>query len=273
MTQPPEPCSVCGGYGVRYDRRVEVGRFGTLDLCPCIAADCRCEGRPPYQYWDEDSQRRWCPCQTARRRLARVRSLFREAGVPTRFRYKFRDDFESVAPEGTALQVARPVRPVLDYMTALVDDDRDPQRGYLLHGPPGTGKSLLACILLNEVLLRRARAGRFINLSRCFQELRATFSQDNERYGQASQIMKELTNTPFLVIDDFGVERGTEWEKEMLYDLVDARYGEERFTIVTTNQSLQEMEEFAGGRILSRLVEMCFVVDMDGQDYRAYLRS
>ncbi len=273
MTESHEPCSSCGGHGVRYDGRVEVGRFGHLDLCPCIAAKCRCEGRPPYQFWDEDSQRRWCPCHTSRRRLARVKSLFSEADVPTRFRYKFRGDFRSAAPDGSALQVEGRVRPVLEYMTALVDDDRNPQRGYLFHGSAGTGKSLLACILLNEVVLRRARSGRFVNLSRMFHKLRSTYSQDSEHYGRTWKILEELCNIPYLVLDDFGVERGTEWESEMLYDLVDARYGEERFTIVTTNQSRQEMEELSGGRILSRLVEMCYVVDMGGQDYRAYLES
>ena len=274
MTQSAEPCPVCGGHGVRYDRRVEVGRFGKLDLCPCIATRCRCNGQPPYQFWDEDSQRRWCPCHTGRRRLARVRNLFRDAQLPTRFRYKFREDFGFAAPDGSALQVARRVRPVLDYMTALVDDDRDPQRGYLFHGPPGTGKSLLACILLNEVLLRRTRSGRFISLSRFYHLLRDTYSSDSEHYGRTRQIMEGFCNLPFLVLDDVGgVEIETEFQKGMLYDLVDARYGEERFTIVTTNQSLQEMEELAGGRILSRLVEMCYVVDMEGQDYRAYLRS
>ncbi len=273
MTQPPEPCSVCGGHGVRYDGKVEVGRFGDLVLCSCISDQCRCNGRPPYQFWDDDSQRRWCPCHTARRRLAHLKSLFREAEVPTRFRFKFRGDFRALAPDGTALLVERRVRPVLDYVTALVNDDRDPRRGYLFHGPPGTGKSLLACILLNEVLLRRARAGRFVNLSRYFQKVRATYSQESEHYGRTWQIIEELCNIPYLVLDDFGVERGTEWEKEMLYDLVDARYGEERFTIVTTNQSRQEMGEPEGGRILSRLVEMCYVVDMEGQDYRSYMES
>ena len=39
---------------------------------------------------------------------------------------------------------------------------------------------------------------------------------------------------PYLVLDDFGIQRGTEWEIEMLYDLVDARYGDQRFTVVTT---------------------------------------
>jgi DNA replication protein DnaC len=72
------------------------------------------------------------------------------------------------------------------------------------------------------------------------------------------------------VLDDFGVQRGTEWETEMLYDLIDARYGEGNFTIVTTNQSRSELED-SGGRVFSRLVEMCFLVDMQGQDYRKFL--
>lgn len=268
------PCQECGGQGVRYDRRVEVGRFGQLEVCRCIARHCRCGAVAPYLYWDEQSQRRWCPCATARRRLAHVKEIFRQAEVPALFRYKFRDDFHAAAPDGSALQVSRRVRPVLDYLAALVDDDREPQRGYLFHGPPGTGKTLLACIALNELLLRRARPGRFLNLSRkFFQKLRDTYSQDSEFYGRTWQILEGLCKVPYLVLDDFGVQRGTEWETEMLYDLVDARYGEQGFTVVTTNQSLAEVEQLSGGRVLSRLVEMCYVVDMQGRDYRQFLLS
>ncbi len=268
------PCPKCGGHGVQYDPRVEVGRFGQLDVCECIATQCRCGARPPFQYWDDDSQRCWCPCQSARRRLANVKELFRQADMPSRFRFKFRDDYSDLGPDGRSLQVARCVRPVLNIMTALVDDDREPQRGYLLLGPPGTGKTLLACILLNELMLRRARPGRFVNLSRkFFQQLKDTYSQDSEQYGKTFQILEHMCNIPYLILDDFGVQRGTEWETEMLYDLVDARYGDENFTIVTSNQSRAELEQVAGGRVLSRLVEMCYVVDMQGQDYRQFLIS
>ncbi len=268
----PTPCTACGGHGVRYDPRVEVGRFGQLDICECIARHCRCGGRPPYQFWDDDSQRQWCLCHGSRRRLAHVKELFRQADLPSKFRFKFRHDFQDTAPDGTALVLGRRVRESLAYVTALLDDDRELERGYLLLGKPGTGKTLLACIMLNELMLRRARAGRFVNMSRkFFPQLRDTYSQDSERYGQTSQILELLYNVPYLVLDDFG-EQKSEWQAEMLYDLVDARYGEENFTIVTTNMSRSEMEE-SGGRVFSRLVEMCFLVDMHGKDYRQFLLS
>jgi DNA replication protein DnaC len=57
---------------------------------------------------------------------------------------------------------------------------------------------------------------------------------------------------------------------EMLYDLVDARYGDERFTVVTTNKPLEEIKALSHGRIYSRLVEMCQLIPMDGPDYRLH---
>ena len=266
------PCLQCGGHGVIYNPQIEVGRFGHIEICSCI--QCQCEGRPPHMYWDEQSQRRWCDCATPRRRLTHIKELFKRAEVPTRFRYKLRDDFDTSAPDGTSLAVASRVSPILQYLTALVDDDRDPPRGYLLHGPPGTGKTLLSCIILNELVLHRARPGRLISLSRkFFQQIRDTYSQESEQYGRSYQILDELCKIPYLVLDDFGVQRGTDWETEMLYDLIDARYGEENFTVVTTNQSMQEIEAISDGRVLSRLVEMCYVVPMNGQDYRQFMIS
>jgi DNA replication protein DnaC len=106
-----------------------------------------------------------------------------------------------------------------------------------------------------------------------FQQIRDTYSQESEQYGRSYQILDELCKIPYLVLDDFGVQRGTDWETEMLYDLIDARYGEENFTVVTTNQSMQEIEAISDGRVLSRLVEMCYVVPMNGQDYRQFMIS
>jgi len=280
MTGPAEAaaatCPHCNGLGLYYDPHVEAGRYGTLKVCSCIEEQCRCGGQSPYQYWDENSQRCWCACAPVRRRLAEVKRRFQDADVPSLFRWKFRHDFRDVSPDGrTPLQVASRAMRVIRFVSGVVDEGKDPKRGYLLHGVPGTGKSLVSAILLNELILHRNRSGRFLNLSlKYFQQLKDTFSAESRRYGQTWQILEELCNMPYLVLDDFGVQRGTEWEMEMLYNLVDARYSEERFTVVTTNQPLDALQELPhGGRIHSRLLEMCYLVDMNGDDYRRFLMS
>lgn len=269
------PCEVCGGAGIRYEADIEVGRYGTLELCRCILDSCRCDRKPPFRYWDEEGQNRPCPCRQYRRRLTHVSQLFKQAEIPERFRWKFRRDFSAFAPDGqTPIPVEQKAKKALDLVSWVVGSDEEPQRGFLLYGSPGTGKTLLGSIILNELILHRARAGRFLNLSRkYFQKLRDTYSHDSEHYGQTWQIVDALCKIPYLVLDDFGVQRGTDWETEMLYDLVDARYGEQRFTMITTNQSLDEIRELSGGRIFSRLTEMCYTVDMIGTDYRQFLRS
>ena len=260
-------CSKCRGVGLYYDPIVEVGRYGTLRLCECVSVKCRCGGRSPYRYWDDDSRNQWCPCRPYRRKMTETNRLFRQADIPNEYKWKFVDDFRMAAPNGMPIDLASTV--YLRIHQDLIDAAEEPKRGYLLHGSLGTGKTLMGCIALNELMLRWTKPGRFLKSSLTyFQKLRDTYSADSERYGHTWQILEELCNMPYLVIDDFGVERVTEWEQEMLYDLVDARYGDQRFTVVTTNQPLQKLEELAAGRIYSRLVDMCQFIPMDGPDYR-----
>ena len=268
--QLPIGCSHCGGKGIYFDPEVTAGRYGSLKICSCIVEQCKCGGQRPYQFWDEDSRRWPCPCAPFRRRLTGLEAAYRQADIPARYRWKFQDDFLMQAPDGTAVPIAQEVK---GYVSTLVDGDREPQRGFLLHGPIGTGKTLLACIMLNELILHRARSGRFLSLSRkYFQQLRDTFSEDSANYGQTWQIIDELCNLPYLVLDDLGIQRGTEWEMEVLYQLIDARYGDERFTVVTTNQPLEEIRQMTDGRIYSRLSEMCHFVSLQGvEDYREHL--
>ena len=81
-------------------------------------------------------------------------------------------------------------------------------------------------------------------------------------------MIEVLSNVPYLVIDDFGVQRNTEWEMEILYNLIDARYANRRLTFVTTNQKADELKELAQGRIYSRFLEMCHIIHVDGYDFR-----
>ncbi len=266
-------CHQCGGLGLYYDAEIKVGRYGRLRLCPCMEEKCTCQGVAPYQYWDDQSRRQWCPCRPFRRRIIETNRLFKAADIPERYKWKFIGDFKRMAPDGTALPLADKV---LETVNTIVDSevDSEPKRGFLLHGNPGTGKTLLGSIMLNELILRWAKPGRFLNLSRnYFQKLRDTYSVESADHGRSWEIVEELCQMPFLILDDFGIQRGTDWEMEMLYELVDSRYADERFTVITTNQDLGEIQKLSQGRIYSRLREMCYLIPMQGVDYREHVQT
>jgi DNA replication protein DnaC len=261
------PCLKCGGGELYFDPVVEAGRYGRLKVCSCVEERCRCKGQAPYYYWDEEARNQRCACWSARRRLSEVNRMFKEADIPSLYRWKFLEDFHPFTPDGKSVRIAQDAH---RYVLRLME--KEPEHGFLLHGNPGTGKTLLGCIMLNELMLNRGKPGRFLNLSKYLQQLRDTYSEDSDNYGRTWTIIESLGKIPYLVIDDFGVQRGTEWAKEVLYDLVDTRYAEKRFTVITTNQPLGELQQLSQGRIYSRLLEMCKLVEMEGEDYRQHLQ-
>ena len=254
-------CTACQGSGFLYDPQL-----GHLVLCACISAQCKCGGTPLYLYWGEDGKRLDCPCRRARYWMRAIEQAVDQSEIPRRYRWKLRADFQTRTPDGTPVPQGDKI---IASVARLVSAKEPPKRGLFLYGQPGTGKTLLGCIILNELMLHRGRPGRYLNLSAdYFQRLRSTFSEESEEHGQSYSIMEELGRVPYLLIDDLGVQRNTEWEAEALYNLVEARYSQERFTVVTTNQPLEEIKGLSRGRIYSRLAEMCHQVEMGGPDWR-----
>lgn len=73
-------------------------------------------------------------------------------------------------------------------------------------------------------------------------------------------------------LDDFGMERGTEYALEQIYNVIDSRYRTARPLIVTTNLTLEELKnptDVAHSRIYDRLLEMCVPVCCAGQSQRS----
>lgn len=225
----------------------------------------------PYQYFEDSTEPLWCPCHRFRRDIRTVERLVKDADIPARYRWKFLDDFEIAGRDGMPIPDASNLKAIV---VALIERSSrgESSRGFLLLGVPGTGKTLLSCIALNEIMMRCRKPGKFLDLSfNYFQKLRSSFNGKSGVYGKTWEIVDKLATVPFLVIDDFGIQRNTEWEVEMLYNLIDARYEEERVTMITTNKRLDDIRPLADGRIYSRFLEMCNIVQIQGSDYRASL--
>ena len=135
--------------------------------------------------------------------------------------------------------------------------------GYLLWGGVGTGKSYLAGCIANA-LMEREVCVRMTNFALILNDLSATFEGRNE-------YIARLCRYPLLILDDFGMERGTEYGLEQIYNVIDSRYRSRKPLIVTTNLPLSELQhpqDTPHARIYDRLLAMCAPIRFTGESFR-----
>lgn len=140
---------------------------------------------------------------------------------------------------------------------------REKNVGLLLWGGVGTGKSFMAGCIANA-LMEQEVAVCMTNFARIMNELNSTFAGRNK-------VVDRLCSYPLLVIDDFGMERGTEYALEQIYNIIDSRYRSRKPLIVTTNLTLTELknpQDTAHARIYDRLLELCTPIACTGPSMR-----
>ena len=105
---------------------------------------------------------------------------------------------------------------------------------------------------------------RMTNFALILNDLAASFEGRNE-------YISRLCRYPLLILDDFGMERGTEYGLEQVFNVIDSRYRSGKPLIVTTNLTLDDLhnpEDTAHSRIYDRLLSMCVPVRFTGDNFR-----
>lgn len=206
-----------------------------------------------------------CSCSKARRKQERIDRLFQMANIPKRYRDKTLKNF---------IQKRQPkaYRSAVRYVEKFMELRNENKNGMCLVGPTGTGKSHLVFAIINELISQSvsAVAGVVPDLLDSLRPKAAGVSR-----AEAEQRLELLKTTDLVLLDDLGSERGSEWAVERLYLILNARYIEQLPTLITTNLPLEALSVDENGkpilaweRIVSRIHEMCYVLIMDGDDFR-----
>lgn len=159
--------------------------------------------------------------------------------MPTNYVYQHLDGFrwEYYAEDTKKLQE------LTDLFVAGYQEWRKQGRGlYIWSQAKGSGKTMLACCLANEVIDKFSAVVKFINATD-FVKLIA--SKDSES-------IKALYNCGLMIFDDIGAEDSKkDWILENVYRLINHRYSNNLPTIFTSNNSYYQTHK--DDRIHSRI--------------------
>jgi DNA replication protein DnaC len=196
--------------------------------------------------------------------------------IPPRYEHCTLESFEPGNPSlRTALEKA------VAFCAGYPHLGADEGLGLLFSGDNGVGKSHLAVAVLRELITGKGARGQFWDFHELIREIKSSY--DRETKTTELQVLEPVVETDVLLLDDLGAWKMTDWMNDTLFYILNSRYMAKRPTIITTNyqdvtreqavaaDALRRREflvERIGQRLRSRLMEMCLVVRLQGNDHR-----
>ena len=114
----------------------------------------------------------------------------------------------------------------------------------VFQGEAGTGKSHLAFAMMKYLSETTKEIAIFINVTDLLMKIKADFSQEEF-------LVNKIASAKFLVLDDLGMEKDSEWSFSILYNILNKRAN----TVITTNLTAQEIQKRYGRPFMSRLMK------------------
>lgn len=139
-----------------------------------------------------------------------------------------------------------------DKFPQMLEDNR----GLLLFGSVGTGKTFAAACVANTLMEK--------NYSAVMVSLVTLIDG-------ADELIRKMGKIDLLILDDLGAERSTDYGFERIYSVCDARYRSGKPVIYTTNlplETLKNCPDIRCARIYDRVLERCYPVEFRGVSRR-----
>lgn len=135
---------------------------------------------------------------------------------------------------------------------------------YIYSETKGSGKTMLACCLLNEIAKRYAGSFKFVNILDFIEMTKKGIEGQDEG-------VKSIYQAGLLVIDDIGVQMSREWIDTVLYRLINDRYVNKLPTIYTSNLPVEGLK--IDDRVTDRIECTTYPIRLPDESIRKIMRQ
>lgn len=120
----------------------------------------------------------------------------------------------------------------------------------ILCGLPGTGKTHLACALVMS-LIESGYHAKYSTSYKMFSHIKSTYGKASPKH--ESQVIQKYISCDLLILDEVGVQFGSDVEKVLFYQIINGRYEDILPTILISNENEDGVKKFIGERCFDRM--------------------
>ena len=167
------------------------------------------------------------------------------AAIPERFKDRTLDSYIARTPgQKKALAFSKEYAENFDQVMKA-------GRSAIFVGKPGTGKTHLAIGIALEII-QQQRSPVFVTVQRLIRRVKDSWSNQTET---ESEVVDAFASPDLLILDEVGVQFGSEFEKQMLFDVLNERYEKLKPSILLSNIPREQLSDYLGERVTDRLRE------------------
>jgi len=266
----------CHGRGFILENK---GMFASASICTCVETCASCKGR---MILVKDGIAK--PCRKPNPKF--IAHLINEAKIPSRYTFAELDAFKNNTGNGQRI-----VQQVQKWEQSFYTN---PNKGLVIYGGVGVGKTFILAALARKFLLRGISV-RFVDFFQLVTEIRASYTLKQSE----KALIEPLMNVDILIIDELGKGRNNEFELTILDQIIMGRYNQNKILLASTNYPLEAdkealqakaqeeldnpshkregefsaetftpLESRMDRRIMSRLKETAEFLSLTGEDFR-----
>lgn len=139
--------------------------------------------------------------------------------------------------------------------------------GLIFLGACGTGKTHLACSIMIE-LIRKHKGffPKYYRAAEIFSGVRDTYR--NGSSSSEEEAINFFSYIPLLVIDEIGVQKGSDAERRILFSILENRMTDKYPTILISNLNAETLSDLIGERLYDRIKAKCVPALFMGESMR-----